>query len=54
MMLGTGLFLGMTTQTAVSMFDLDLYFTVHQLCKSFRISPCQTEPFKIRSLAGAT
>ena len=33
MMLGISLHLGMTTHTAVSIFDLDLHFTVHQLCK---------------------
>ena len=33
MILGISLHLGMTTQTAVSIFDLDLYFTVHRLCK---------------------
>ena len=33
MILGISLHLGMTTQTAVSICDLDLYFTVHCLCK---------------------
>ena len=31
--LGISMHLGMTTQTAVSIFDLDLNFTVHQLYK---------------------
>ena len=33
MILGISLHFRMTTQTGVSIFDLDLYFTVHQLCK---------------------
>ena len=33
MILRISLHSGMTTQTAVSLFDLDLYFTGHQLCK---------------------
>ena len=33
MILGISLHLGMTSQTAISMFDLNLYFMVHQLCK---------------------
>ena len=47
MILGISLHLLMTSQTAVSIFDLDLYFMVPGLCKFFRISPCQTEPFEI-------
>ena len=31
MIVGISLLLGMTTQTAVSIFDLDLYFMVHRL-----------------------
>ena len=31
--IGISLHLGMTTQTAVSIFDLNLYFTIHRLCK---------------------
>ena len=34
--LGISLHLGMTTQTAVFIFDLYLYFVVHQLCKFMR------------------
>ena len=33
MILDIGLHLGMTTQIAVSIFDLDLYFMAHRLCK---------------------
>ena len=33
MMLGISLHLGITTQTAVSIFELNLYFTVHRICK---------------------
>ena len=33
MILGINLHLEMTTQTAVSIFDRNLYFTVHRLCK---------------------
>ena len=45
--LGIRLYLLMTSQTTVSIFDLDLYFMDPRLCKFFRISPCQTEPFEI-------
>ena len=41
MILGISLHVGITTQTAVSIFDLDLYFMVQQLCKSASILlPC--------------
>ena len=47
-MFGIGLHLGMTTQTAVSIFDLNLYFMVHQLGK-FASTPTSTLMFKFIS-----
>ena len=44
LILGTSLHLGMTTLMWVSMFDLDLYFTVHQLCY-FYVNPDVTVYF---------
>ena len=33
MIIGISVHKGMITQTAASVFDSDLYFTVHRLCK---------------------
>ena len=41
MILGISLHIRMTTQTALSLFDLDLYCTAHRLCKFASTAPSQ-------------